>query len=127
MGPAGLPEAGRPGDHAIWHRPSSGWLGLSPGVGCELFSIFHMILRLVGLAMAHLGPQLLYHAVQGLYVVPQVGLGTGCLVCHWKLTQLDLVYAFRSLLVTLMHDTCSLLDLVFRTITEELHGESPWG
>ena len=100
MGPAGRPE-----DRAIWHQPSSGWLGLSPGVGCELFSIFHMILRLVGLAMAHLGPQLLYHAVQGLYVVPQVGLGTGCLVCHWKWTQLDLVYAFRSLHVTLMHDT----------------------
>ena len=36
--------AGRPRDRAIWQRPSSGWLGFSPGVGCELLGIFDVIL-----------------------------------------------------------------------------------
>ena len=72
MGPAGWP-----GDRAIWHQPSFVWLGFSPGVGCELLSIFHMIPRPVGLALTHLGPPLLCHVDPGSCVAPQVGLGLG--------------------------------------------------
>jgi len=48
-------------------------------VSCSVFSTWFLgrlaSLRPVGLALAHLGPLLLCHADQGLYVSPQIGLG----------------------------------------------------
>ena len=78
MGPTGQPPLGRPAWGLCHLAPTfSGWLGFSPGVGCELLGIFYVIPRPVGMALAHLGPPLLCHVDPESCVAPQVGLGLG--------------------------------------------------
>ena len=49
-GGAGQPPLGRPAWGLRHLAPTfSGWLGSSPGVGGEMLSIFHMLLRPAGL------------------------------------------------------------------------------
>ena len=82
-GGAGRPPLG----HLAWglrHLVPTfyGWLGFSPGVGCELaFSMCFLgrpaSPRPVGLALAHHGPSLPCHIDPGSCDTPQVGLVFG--------------------------------------------------